>query len=836
MFKERSIINKRKNNRIDLSKIYENHIDTSLLTPENIINILKKLPYDRDLRDYSILNDYILTKSKLTEKFRQQKIPQSTYEKIILLSLSSCKLKIFLSSKSQIYTPEVDANYLYIILKGSAKIIKIHKNLIKMKPYDYYKLLINYRNNKNEYLLKNTIAENNAIYPIDINDINNIEKILLKIYIIDRKEEINDYDYLDRLLKKVGLKYADFGLKYSYKEELKIKNELIQKSNLESINLGRGFKFRELLHYNAKDAEQYVLEQERIIYDDLNFITYEICQKYIYLCHEDEKFVTKFELIDDKILKSNDYFGDYFKKKYIDFVESAEDNLYLLMIKNNMINDIINNEKQKISENQSDFLVNNFFFRSIQKFNFEKYYINFFEIESYHSGQKICNENDSVKYLYFIKKGRVRLYYYKTILEIHSLINIIKEQIKQKKLEENENESKNNKNKENEIIKFIEDNQNYKQLYGDVESIKSELNIKREKNIIIYQENKCLGFESFYYGLKYLYSAKAISDKVEIYKLSITQLARIFNNNNDRCYLDLAKKAEQTLFFLMKRFIKINNLLLNFCEKRKIMEDEKTKLDIMENQKNNPPEKIIYNNNKLCKKIFLIKKAEISKLLPRLENGIKRSKIIDNLSISNDSSIQYNKLPSLNLNDILSEKHNKYDNLNQSNFEKNNLNINTERSSIGQKNKYNNLKKQIFQKKLSPRQSNLFITSSKIKINNLNFNFSRDNSINSSYYKKESKNSNNSCMPCVNKENIFDEDISDKQSYYIYPYFFNQNKQSSTQSLLPFNSILNQRKLIGEKQQRLINIKKKLLLKNNKIYKEQKQKMSSMVNNYFIEE
>ena len=102
MFKERSSINKRKNNRIDLSKIYENHIDTSLLTPENIINILKKLPYDRDLRDYSILNDYILTKSKLTEKFRQQKIPQSTYEKIILLSLSSCKLKVFLSSKSQI--------------------------------------------------------------------------------------------------------------------------------------------------------------------------------------------------------------------------------------------------------------------------------------------------------------------------------------------------------------------------------------------------------------------------------------------------------------------------------------------------------------------------------------------------------------------------------------------------------------------------------------------------------------------------------------------------------------------------------------------------------------
>ena len=49
------------------------------------------------------------------------------YEKIVLLSLQSCKLKVFLTSKTKIYTPETEANYLYIILKGSAKNIKVQK-------------------------------------------------------------------------------------------------------------------------------------------------------------------------------------------------------------------------------------------------------------------------------------------------------------------------------------------------------------------------------------------------------------------------------------------------------------------------------------------------------------------------------------------------------------------------------------------------------------------------------------------------------------------------------------------------------------------------------------
>ena len=87
---------------LDMSKINEFHLDLAEINNELIIKILKKQPFERTLQDYSILNDYILFLSKLSDKFKNQRIPQNLFEKIILLSLQSCKLKVYLASNSSI--------------------------------------------------------------------------------------------------------------------------------------------------------------------------------------------------------------------------------------------------------------------------------------------------------------------------------------------------------------------------------------------------------------------------------------------------------------------------------------------------------------------------------------------------------------------------------------------------------------------------------------------------------------------------------------------------------------------------------------------------------------
>ena len=826
MSEENPLSNRKRNKVLDMSKINEFHLDIAAINADIIIEILKKQPNERELKDYSILNDYILIVSKLTEKFRSQKIPQSLYEKMILLSLSSCKLKVCLSPNNPIYTPETEANYIYIVLKGSVKIIKVQKKLIKMNPFDYFQMIINLRNNKEDYLLKNTINENSGIFPIDYAEVDFLDKILLKILIINRKETENDYDYLDRLIKKAGLKYEDFNLKCSYREELQQKNDQIQSENYELIKLGKGAECKELIAYNVKEAEEYVMEQEKKIFDELSFISYDVCQKYMFLTYDREEYITKFELVHDKIIKVHEYFGEHFGNRYIDFTESNEENVYLLMIKNNMINEIIDKEMDKVTTNQTDFFVNNFFFRSVKKNIFERYYLNFFELENYRPGQKICDENDSVKYLYFIKKGRVRLSYKKSILEVHSLINIIKERIKQKRFEE-----ENNENEENEILKFLENEQNYHNLTGDIDTIKQELNNKQERNIMIYQENQCIGYESYYYGLKYLYTAKAVSDSVEIYKISITQLAKLFNNKNEKCYIDLSKKAEETLFFFMKRFIKINNFLLGFFEKRKEAEEIAKNAPYNQFLKRVNPRQIFDKNN--YRKGILIKKSEISRILPDVVKRFQNGKSTENsYLLNNESSFVYNKLPTLHIN----ESSNKSDN------EKNFLNDKGQLPKV-EKDKSNNLKKLLFYKKLNPKNHKVFLTSSRAKQNY--FNKSRENSINSSFnnnskYFKDSVTSNLSCIP-LKKSNYIDSKIledesSDKKNEINLSSILNKSQLNNQSAIFPLKPINDKKKSLSDKLQNFINIKKNLMLKKNKMYKEQKDRLKLIVNICSIEE
>ena len=135
--------NKRKNRIVDISRINDIHIELSKITPNLVIESLKKQFFEKEPRDYAIINNYLLYVSKLTDRFRSKRISQSLYEKMILLSLQSSRLKIFNEAKSQIYTPENEANHLYIILKGSVKIIKVQKTVTKMNSFDYFKMILN---------------------------------------------------------------------------------------------------------------------------------------------------------------------------------------------------------------------------------------------------------------------------------------------------------------------------------------------------------------------------------------------------------------------------------------------------------------------------------------------------------------------------------------------------------------------------------------------------------------------------------------------------------------------------------------------------------------------
>lgn len=839
------IIGKRKNRKkaLDLSQIKSFNINIRTITVEKIIKILNKPAEERDLEDYSILNTYILKISKITEKFLLDKIEQSAHEKIVLLSLPSSKLKIIQKEDSIIYNPENEANYLYIILRGGVKVLKVEKVMSEMNFYNYYKELIKYRNYNEKYLLSKTIEDNISSFPLDINDVPNLEKILLKIYIINHDDSNNDYDYLDKLIKKVGLKYSDFGLTCSYRDIIEEKNKKIILLNEILIKNGRGLECKELVQYDKKEAKNHLIQQETEIFKQLNFISYETCQKYAYFRNNTKILISLYKFKEDKILRNDDYFGDFLYGKYIHCVKSIQDNIFLLMIKNIVFKEFAKNEKLKITLNQVNFLTDNFFFRHIKKYTFEKFYLNLFEVENYKLGQKICDEHDVVENIYFIKEGRVKLTTNKSILELHLLIDTIKELVKNKKLDKKEINTNNN-----EIMKLLEDNSYYNELNNNFESMKKEINIKQNKHIITYQENQCLGFESFYYGLKYLYTGIANSDKVEIYKISKERLIKIFHEKNEEAYLDYSKKAEETILFLIKRFIKINNLMLNFYDKRiNINNDNSPSLNKSNEIDNNNSQNMLNEENKttIIKEKNLFPIINYDKIvLNKRQNSINNVKKLPNLNSIEKNKFILNK----------STKSNDSRNGNINIYHQNNSLV----SNIYSEDKKNLKKSNIFKKikliKIKNPQKNFFeltnlqsLISIRDNKNSINKSISIDNSaINDSLkfkYNSFFKNKNDTILIKKLKQKYFNKS---QNNYTNISHNNNDNclsnreKEINGLNLRNMNLLFlkknNNKLLIRDKLQKFINIKNKLMIYKHQIYKKEKQKLQKKFNNFNFSE
>ena len=66
--------NKRKNRIVDISRINDIHIELSKITPNLVIESLKKQFFEKEPRDYAIINNYLLYVSKLTDRFRSKRM------------------------------------------------------------------------------------------------------------------------------------------------------------------------------------------------------------------------------------------------------------------------------------------------------------------------------------------------------------------------------------------------------------------------------------------------------------------------------------------------------------------------------------------------------------------------------------------------------------------------------------------------------------------------------------------------------------------------------------------------------------------------------------------
>ena len=533
-------------------------IDFEALSLEKIIEILSN-HQDKTMEDISILKHYCLYKTKIKEKFINDKLEEPSYELILSLSLPYSYYKKIENENDIIINIGDPADYLYIILKGKAAVYEMKKLHKEMSGYEYYLLLQNYKVNKENYLLEKTIEENNLIFPIETEDIYNLDKIILKIF-LNRQDKRILPNYLDLILEKAGLKYSDFKLE-SYIDKIEKRNKsIIGELDIENLTLEEKIEeYKKLMIYNIQEAWNVAFRNEKKILEELKSIDFEIMKKYMYLTKiKNEENISFYKAVFCKTIEDNDYFGESEHRIYTNKVISLSNNLELFCIKTDLYNEFVRKIHSKVLANQINFLIDNFYFRSIFKNYFEKYYFKFFELVKYNMKQIIVKENEQVQFCYFIKNGTVKLSSNRSVIENHILIELIKNII----LKSNKGDS------EFDIHSAL--SELYSEVKNNIEYLSNKINDKTNHHIMTLQEKNSIGSECFFYGLNYLYTAEANCDGVELYRISVDKLIKILNDKNHRTFFYFKQYCDECLKILFNRLIKLNDMSLLSIRNSKI--------------------------------------------------------------------------------------------------------------------------------------------------------------------------------------------------------------------------------------------------------------------------
>ena len=635
----------------ELIKLSQIKFDKEDITYPLILKILKKNELERTIEEKAALKYYIIELTNLSILFFEEHIPKNFFEKIIIHSIPLINYKTILDSNTLLYNSNDEAENLYIIIKGQIQLEKLEKKSVLFSGLEYYNFLLKLNENVDEkIILQKTIEENKNFFPLDFDNISILKKIVLKAFLISHQN--NNPDYLDIILEKTGYEYSDFGLE-SYSKYLEKLKEEEKNNNFEKISENNNISNK--IKYSLKDAIYHAHQNEKKILKNLEDINNKMCKSLLNFINDEQKFkIFYYQYSIDKIVKENEYFGDYKNDKYIHRAKTIINDTKIIYINNTIYKNFIKKERKKLIENDIDFLYSNFFFKSIKKAKFEKEYFNLFEIENYKKNEFIFKENSKVDFIYFIQKGEVKLTSKKSILQNHELIKkiciILKKNIQEYSYELNKKK-----------LSYMEEN----------------LNFQYESQLFIFNNKICLGLESLYFEFNYLYNAIVDSEDLILYKINIKKLIFILKNNID-CYKKFLKNSYYMLEFFFNRIIIINKSKLGI-ENRKVL--RKNIIINLEENDNINNKNIINNKDKIFNNKYInVKKLNLP-TIKKIKRETTKKKTLNSNSDLNifqiNNSNSSNKLINIH-SDYNSENNNNNDNKenNKKKLEKNNDNNN----------------------------------------------------------------------------------------------------------------------------------------------------------------
>ena len=496
---------------------YENRTSLNDEPPENlgnILNILSKPAENRNFNDIFVIKRYLLS-TKIEWLFKDEfENKEESIEKLLTFFGLEMNYRLFKEGE-EVFKVGDSSVYLYLIIKGKIEILKPTPEISYISGHEYFSYIMNLKNQKEDHLLNVNLEENYKQFDIDKNQL----ELLPAIYIHHVFELI-------KMKKKIN-----------FEEELALVNMTL--------------KDLELTHETVHSYEHLSTQIE----EKLPFVPPFLLNKYKFIVDKDtKKSVKLIKYTRVLILGNNEFFGESAmgeNEKRNATIRVLEDS-YIGYLSANLYKTNFFAEKKLAMQNKVHFLNTRFFLKYINLKRFSKKYFNLFVYEKYLHGYTLFRENEELNYVYFIENGLVELSSTKTMLEIEIFLKGLEEKY---------------------LLKDEENHLKYKALKSRTKDLEDYLNKTQKSKILIVGRNETLGIESFFYGIPYFVTAKIVSQRAKIFKISVEQLSQILNIEKD-CISSLRNLVLNKAKILQKRLFSMNNTKLILLDNKIIFNYE----------------------------------------------------------------------------------------------------------------------------------------------------------------------------------------------------------------------------------------------------------------------
>ena len=618
-----------------------------------------------DVISYFIRNSTLITKLESSYKWKNEE------ELTSLCNLISKNLSFEKFDKGDIlFKIGETGNKFYFILQGYISILKLKEiSKVKMSYNQYFNLCIKLLKNKEYHILEETLKKNSSTIPI--NDIQQLQKIYIILFRKKLYENIeNNYIFNNNTLTSF----------------FNTNEESLEKYD---INLRELQPFEDL--DKMKDWKAYLIRRIKPSKDELDYF-----EKYKeYIIRKIEPVNINYYIYDDFLyLGAGYYFGENSLEKGNIYTGGkrnatirAETELICGSMKGIDYLSIIEPKKRLEKLKEIRFIFNNFFFKEISIFLFEKNYFHLFSFCEYKKDDVIISTGSPLKDLIFIRDGEVSIEMTSSVLNIQNLIKSLFEYIFSNELFAQLPQNKQNKllnNKRIETIKNYINEPIFKKLRGFSIKFNEELNKKRNFKIATLEKNDILGLEEIYLKISYITKVTVFSKRLNCYQISEEHFDQIINTEKDITMAYL-KASINKIVTMIQRLQNIKQHYINyFIQKYEKNIDEEEKKDLISN--NNILNENIVNNN-------------ISYVLKNQDSEINiKGKEVDNNNeyISGNNSVTKYDIENRNNNSIIRKKKKNSPikisvQINHNNS-KNNLLIKTKNNNNSNKNSHINIK------------------------------------------------------------------------------------------------------------------------------------------------